>query len=407
MKILYIVNQFPKSSETFILNEITGLKKLGHEITILSFNKSNEKITRSKTEIHDLSKRTICLSSIESTRFSRGIDKLISFFEKFVYDFSRSPSKAFKLFLVSKKHSENFWNFLSTYLKFRRFVFLDIEIIKTSFSTSEAIDSAFILSKVLRKPFFLTFRAYELYRKDYLKELKKRVRILKSASGIFTISLYNQKYLQKLFGIDSFIIHSAIDLNLFKPSKKKSKKRIIFVGRFVEKKGLIYLIKACNILSKRGVVFDCVLIGNGPGMSDCERLVRKLNLSNVFFKGSLSVDEVRKELSEASVFVLPCVIANDGNRDILPNVLKEAMAMELPVVTSDICGISELVENGVSGILVPPKNPVAIADAIIKILENPTLAKNMGLAGRKKIKKDYNITTEVKKLEKMFKNISI
>jgi len=97
------------------------------------------------------------------------------------------------------------------------------------------------------------------------------------------------------------------------------------------------------------------------------------------------------------------VTSSNGSKDILPNSLKEAMSMEVPVVTSRINGIEELVDDGINGILVPPENPEAIADAIVLLFSNPDLRKKMGKEARKKIQKDFNVRVEAKKLEAIFK----
>ncbi|MBL7051309.1 glycosyltransferase family 4 protein [Candidatus Woesearchaeota archaeon] len=231
----------------------------------------------------------------------------------------------------------------------------------------------------------------------------KRKFMIEESSKIITISEYNQKYLKKILGIKKVpIVHDAINTELFKPSIKKSSNKIITIGRFVEQKGMDFLIEACNILNKNKVSYNCVIIGDGPLKKQYVEKIKKYEIPNIVFKGSLNSKEVKSELASSSVFVLPCIIASDGDRDILPNVLKEAMAMEIPIVTSNICGIKELVENGVSGLLVPTKNSEAVANAIRKILENPDFGRKLGFAGRLKIKKNYDIEKESKKLQTIF-----
>jgi glycosyltransferase involved in cell wall biosynthesis len=119
--------------------------------------------------------------------------------------------------------------------------------------------------------------------------------------------------------------------------------------------------------------------------------------------GFLQQGEIKEFLDRSTVSVLPCVTSSNGRKDILPNFLKEAMSMEVPVVTSRINGIEELVDDGINGILVPPENPEAIADAIVLLFSNPDLRKKMGKEARKKIQKDFNVRVEAKKLEAIFK----
>ena len=405
MRILYVVSKFPTLSETFVLNEIIELKKLGYEIKILSLNKSDEKVVHRKITESGLLSNVIDFDSLSSINYNSGVEKMLDFSKKLFSDFFRLDMRVFRLLIFSYNHCKTIWNFFDIYLKFRPFLNLSIDLIETSFSELEIIKTSFVLSKILNKPYILTFRSYELYRKTDKRNLLKNTNILNSASGYVTISYYNKAFLAENFNIQNVsVVYDSIYVNSFRNLKHYANKhnRLVFIGRFVEQKGVAYLIEACSILNKRGVVFSCVLVGDGPEKSKCESLVKELGVSNVVFRGSLSATEVRNELGEASIFVFPCVVSEDGNCDILANVLKEAMAMGLPVVTSDICGIEELVEDGVSGLLVSPKDPLAIAGAIEKLLKSPELARRMGVAGRKKIVKDFNIEKEVKKLEKIF-----
>jgi len=401
MNILYLFQSFPKLSETFILNEIVELTKLGHDITILAKKKPATRIHRDVLKYNFLDKTFYS----PVNEFMNGRDKLFAFVKKLLVDLLLKPIKTCKYLRYLLVTQKSFWSALDSFFSLEKLNEMKFDIVHCSFSTYDKIDNAYFLSKLLKCHFSLTFRAYELYRRDYHKRLLKRVNIVRRASGIITISDYNRKHLQDLFGINSSIIHSTINSESFSALNKKSKCRLISVGRFVEQKGLVYLLEACDLLNKRGVSFDCVLVGDGPEMSKYEDFIRSRNLSNVVFLGSLTSFEVRRELGSSSVFVLPCVVAGDGDRDILPNVLKEAMAMELPVVTSRICGIEELVEDGVSGLLVPPGDSVAIADAVERLLKDSKFARGLGVAGRQKVVRDFDVKKEVKKLEKIFEEV--
>jgi len=120
---------------------------------------------------------------------------------------------------------------------------------------------------------------------------------------------------------------------------------------------------------------------------------------------AIALNDFINVLTLFTLFNLPCIVEKGSNRDILPNVLKEAMSMQIPVITSKVSGIEELVENNVNGILVPQKNPLAIADAIEKMLNSPNLMRKIGRAGKQKVIKEFNIKKETKKLEKMFREI--
>jgi glycosyltransferase involved in cell wall biosynthesis len=181
------------------------------------------------------------------------------------------------------------------------------------------------------------------------------------------------------------------------------------VGRLIEQKGLIYLLRACRALRDRGYVFTCEIVG-GPEsplfINDyvaLKKLRKHLQLEDcVNFLGAKTFEQVLEKYGEADIFVLPCVIAGDGSRDITPNVLIEAMAMRLPVISTTVTGIPEIVENEVSGILVPPNNQMALADAIARLLDDPALGKELGAQARKRIEDKFDIEKNIRRYVELF-----
>ncbi len=398
MRILYVVREFPKLSETFILNEIIELLKLGHDIIILAETCRNRIIQEDVTK-YNLLNRTV----YSSIGYATGREKALDFLRKVITDFIKNPFETIRILFSTFKFNRDIWVFLDSYLGYRALYNKNIDLIYLTFSYPKDIDKTFFLSKVLQAPFMLNFRAYDLYERKNQKGLRARLKFIKKASKIITISDYNKKNLAEKLGVKNVdIICDSIHPEKFQPSHSKKDKKIIAVCRFVPQKGIKYLIEACKILQQRKVDYRCVIVGSGLEEKLYKKLIKKYSLSNVLFTGPLPQEQHKKELDNSTLFVLPCIITKEGNRDILANVIKEAMAMELPIVTSNICGIEELVENGINGILVPPKNPKAIADAIEKLLKNPKLRKKMGGAGREKIEKKFDIRTEIKKLEKIF-----
>ncbi len=167
---------------------------------------------------------------------------------------------------------------------------------------------------------------------------------------------------------------------------------LIAVCRFVEKKGLDVLLRACTILKERRVPFRCLLIGDGPEMGRLQSLVAELSLEGeVRFLGTIPTDQVRSYLVPGNVIVVPSVYARDGERDGIPTVLIEAMASGVPVVASEISGIPELIDDGESGILVPSRDEESLASAIQAVLMNPKLGARLRGAGRKKVLKEFDV----------------
>jgi len=169
-------------------------------------------------------------------------------------------------------------------------------------------------------------------------------------------------------------VYHGLDLDRWRPTRLDSVSRdptVVAVGRFVLKKGLSVLVQACAILRQRGVRLVCHLVGAGVEAERLKDLVAELDLGEmVKLVGWMTEDELRTELEAAWVVVVPSVIAADHDRDNIPNVLVEAMAMEAPVVASDLPGIAEVLVSSEAGLLVPPEDPAALADAIAGVLED-------------------------------------
>ncbi len=398
MKILYICHNLA----TFILNEIIELKERGHDIFILAEGTSriHQAINAPMLMEHGLDKRFYGFSKVSTRR-----EKYRIFFSKLFYDVLTHPIYVVKACLYIQKNYPSFKYGIIDYLDVRQFFSAGIQSIHSPFSIPSIIDKVSLLAHISNTPYTLSFKAHDIWQGNNLSESKKKTKQIKGASRIFTIAKFNKTYLEPQLGLneDIDVIHDALDVEFLKPTNsKRVQNSIIAVSRLHPEKGLNYLIRACHLLCQRKVNYTCTIIGEGPEKKSYEKLIDELNVPNILFAGYLSYDQVRQQLQYPSVFVLPSIIDSDGLGDILPNGVKEAMAMEVPVVTSDMRGIGELVVDGVSGILVPPGNSQAIADAIERIFNQPDLGKKMGEEGRKKIQRDFNIKTEVGKIEKIF-----
>jgi glycosyltransferase involved in cell wall biosynthesis len=159
----------------------------------------------------------------------------------------------------------------------------------------------------------------------------------------------------------------------------------VSIGRLVPKKGFDVLINACGLLARQGVPFELRIIGSGDLRADLLALARGKGIEDsVHFTGSVSQDEVVCELAAAEVFALAPVVLADGDRDGIPNVLLEAMAVGLPVVASAVSGIPEVVVDGVSGRLVPERRPDRLAEVLAELLASPEERVRLGAAGRER-----------------------
>ncbi len=162
---------------------------------------------------------------------------------------------------------------------------------------------------------------------------------------------------------------------------------IFAVSRLVEKKGLFYLVSACHIAQRAGLYLSCRIVGDGPQRSLLEETIRELGLTDyVELPGPAAHEQVIEMYQHATIVALPCIIASDGDRDGIPNALMEALYMQLPVVSTPVSGIPELIEDDKNGLLVPPQDSSALASAIARLLDDPALCHRLGAAGRKTIR---------------------
>jgi len=179
--------------------------------------------------------------------------------------------------------------------------------------------------------------------------------------------------------------------------------RIISIGRLVAFKGFEYLIDACAELARRGLDFACEIIGDGPLRGDLEARIRKLNLSDrVHLLGSLSQGAVLEKLGAADIFALASVTDAQGASDVFPTVIIEAMAAARPVVSTRLAGIPESVVDGETGLLVPPEDTMALAEALGRLIQDAKLRLHYGRAGRERIEQHFRIEHTVAPLIELF-----
>jgi glycosyltransferase involved in cell wall biosynthesis len=185
-------------------------------------------------------------------------------------------------------------------------------------------------------------------------------------------------------------IYHGLDTDYFSPAPRRNGAElplILAVGRFVEKKGFDQLIEACALLKQQGLRFGCTIVGErGNALESVLALIEARGLADsVRLRSAVTQDELRDIYRAARVFALPCQVMEDGDRDGFPNVLAEAMAMAVPVVSTNISGIPEMIDDGVHGLLVEPRNPQALADALRSVLTDPELHARLARAGRERI----------------------
>jgi glycosyltransferase involved in cell wall biosynthesis len=399
MKIAYMMSRFPKISETFILFEILEQERLGNTVEVFPLLRERQPVAHPEA-----------VKMTERAHFHPFISLPIIFAN--LYFLLRHPVKYLKtLFevLSSTFGSMNFFlGALAYFPKSVRFAYemrqLGIEHIHAHFCNHPAV-AALIVHRLTGIPYSFTAHGSDLHKDKRMLDKK----VAASAFAV-TVSNFNKGEMLKACGEQKrdkiHVIRCGIDPEVFLPAAQMNGKnalQIICVGSFEEVKGHKYLVEACNILRERKIDFVCDLIGDGPVRPQVAKQIADLNLQNqVIIHGSRKRQEVAEMMRAADVKVLASVPTAEGKREGIPVVIMEAMASGLPVISSQLSGIPELVDDGRTGILVQPGDAEALAAALQKLYENPALRLSMGQAGREKVLREFNMKINVTALANLF-----
>jgi glycosyltransferase involved in cell wall biosynthesis len=253
---------------------------------------------------------------------------------------------------------------------------------------------AWIVHEITGRAFSVATHAKDLYHSPPALLQRK----LAAARLVFTCTEYNMAYLKDIcdpaaFGRVRRIYHGT-DLERFSfgPCGLAEPPLILAVARLVEKKGLPDLVRACALLRERSCCFQCRIVGSGVLHSMLLRLIRDLRLDGmVTLEGALDQEQVLARYRQATVVVAPCIVTSDGDRDGIPNVLVEAAACGVPIVSTPVSGVPELIREGRTGLLVPPRDPQAIADAIERLFGSPELRDQLRLAARALVEAELDV----------------
>jgi glycosyltransferase involved in cell wall biosynthesis len=229
---------------------------------------------------------------------------------------------------------------------------------------------------------------------------------------VVTCTGYNADYLASLVDTSTATrihrIYHGVDVRRFRllPPLAQDPPLILAVGRLVEKKGLSYLVEACALLRARGVSFRCLMVGAGPLKDQLRAQIASLGLEGaVALLGARTQEELVDIYRQATLLALPCVVLENGDRDGIPNVLVEAMSLGLPVVSTRISGIPELVDHGRNGLLVPPRDAPALAAALAALLADPAQRRSLGAEAHRTIAERFDLAQNAARLEALFASV--
>lgn len=232
-------------------------------------------------------------------------------------------------------------------------------------------------------------------------------RRLQDARAVVTVSDFNLRHLRHHYGpaADQVNrIYNGLDLTRLVDRPALPREPLILaVGRLIEKKGFADLVDACALLRDRGQPWRCVIVGSGPLEADLRARIERLGLQGqVQLTGALPPGDVAAWMQRAAVFAAPCVVGADGDRDGLPTVLLEAMALGSPCVSTDVTGIPEIVRDGDTGLCVPQHDPAALAGALARLLHDAPLRDQLARRARQLIEQAFDIHRNTACMRRLF-----
>jgi glycosyltransferase involved in cell wall biosynthesis len=265
--------------------------------------------------------------------------------------------------------------------------------------------AAWVINRVYGITYSVTAHAYDLYQPSSLFRRKMSKALFGVTVSEFTAAAILRKGPFRR-GFQWHLIRNGIPVDLFRPppeERLQSRNRLLSVGRLIPKKGIHVLLKACAVLKDRGRVFRCRIIGDGALRASLAREAESLGLSSrICFEGVLTGAELRDAYRASDVFVLPSLQSVRGGPDTLPVVLTEAMSTGLPVVSTRVAAIPELIRNEVNGLLVPPGDPVLLAEAIDRLMEDGKLGDRLAEGAMKTVEREYDVTRTAAALASLF-----
>jgi colanic acid/amylovoran biosynthesis glycosyltransferase len=398
--IAYVAQTFPALTQTFVYRETQALEEMGFEIVTNAIWKPDvSKLSQESRHLVDRSHYVFPLSWRK-------------FFRAHFFILRTRPRKYLGtlLFVLTRK-GEQPKNRLRTFYHFLEAVYLAPELerrqvqhIHAHFAINAAT-LALVLSRLLDISF--SFTAHNIFFIDRLL-LKDKVW---TARFVVAISEFSKQFLLRLvpgqdLGGKIHIVHCGLSPEDFAPVDRTPTADVpllLFVAQLAERKGAPYLVEACRLLAERGVAFRCVIIGDGAQRPLLEQLIDRYSLQGVVeLAGAMPQERVKPYLQRADVFVLPCITASNGDMDGIPVSLMEAMAMEIPVVSTYVSGIPELIEDGQSGLLVEEKDEIGLADALQRLIQDEAVRVALGKNGRSKVVQEFNIHDNASQLTTLF-----
>jgi glycosyltransferase involved in cell wall biosynthesis len=389
----YIIGTYPRLTTTFIDREVRLLRQWGLEIDIVSLRRPDgllsaeqEAMARDVRHVLPTTARGLLSSHLRFVRrreYWRMLRHLLT-----------RPHPHLRARVKTLMH------FGEGVVVARLFADRGIAHVHAHFIDRAAV-VAMVASRLLGVGYSVTAHADDIYVEPVLLREK-----IEQARFVATCTSFNVRELSSVAaGTADAIhcVHHGIDADLYRASAQEHNDNdppvVLAVGQLRPKKGFEHLIDACRLLRDDGRALRCVIVGEGPLRDALTKRISDLGLDDVVtLTGALSQDDVIDHYRRADVFALPSVTGERGDRDGIPNVILEAMAMELPVVSSATSGIPEAVVDGETGVLVEPGDVSGLARALARLLDDRDMRERFGRRGRDVVCERFDLETNVKEL---------
>jgi colanic acid/amylovoran biosynthesis glycosyltransferase len=403
VRVGFVVKRYPRYSETFVVREILAHEQAGLDIEIFALRPPNDRyfqdlISRVRAPVNYLYLPADGLIAEELASSTL----TVSYFWKALVE-AGAALPGFWAALEAAQDEEPRHVYQAVQLA-REVQAKGIGHLHAPFA-SDAASVARLAGRFAQVPYSLTARAKDIFHETVRpRDLRRK---FCDAVAVITVSDYHLDYLRATYGpavAHVQRIYNGLDLEEFPFQTPRDRQPLVLaIGRFVEKKGFGDLIDACALLASRGKLFKCRIIGTGLLKHEIRTQVHRLKLeSQVELVGPRPQSEVINEIQSAAVLAAPCIIGRDGDRDGLPNVIQEALALGTPVVSTDVTGIPEVIRNGQTGLIVPQRDPVALAAAIEQLLADPGLRVRLASNGRRLIEAEFDIRRNTERRRRIF-----
>jgi colanic acid/amylovoran biosynthesis glycosyltransferase len=395
ISVAYVVSRFPVWSEMFILREVCAVTRhLDTRLSIFSLKLRRDRLVEEarpflKTTYYPSLRGLIhAVSTFRTSMWARNCAREV------LTSYRGRPTETLKAFVTL---------FLAAAM-IPRIQRLNVRHVHAHWATMPAL-AAYFIKGVIGIPYSVTAHAWDIYADTTMLREK-----LDGAEFVVTCTTANLDVLQHVVAHPErlFLCYHGLDFDSLPPPvfNRSSELRILAVGRLVEQKGFADLIKACHLLYQQGVAFECHIIGDGPLAIALKALIRQYRLDHVVaLSGVRRQSEVFRAYHWASVLCVPSIIARDGNRDGIPNVILEAMSQGLPVVASCVSGIPEVVQPFKTGWLLAPADPTSLAETLLEVYRTPETARRRAEAAYELVRSQFDVHKNTGRLLQLFNSV--